>query len=245
MKTVAIITPKIDTFSNPTLIAIIDELINRGIKILFFGFEQIFIPKHFMEKIELYELPFNFYKFEPSIRTVKKISVQYVDLFVKLKLKNKVDNFICVDPMGLVIAGRMKNVSNARITYASFEIFFDDEFFVQRKKILKDLEMKYSAVVDTVIIQDQRREKLLRDVNNFSAKTKFMHIPVSPLPLDVSGNIPDLHEQFGIPKDKKIAVYSGSLQGWSGINEMLELFPDEWNYDYWFLIHSHHPLSTV
>ncbi len=243
MKTVAIITPKIDTFSNPTLIALIDELISRGIKILFFGFEQIFIPKHIKDKIELNDLPFNFYSFDASVRSLKKISVQYIDLFVKLKLKNKVDHFICVDPMGLVIAGRMKSVIEAKIIYASFEIFFDDEFFVQRKKVLKDLEMKYSAEVDTVVIQDFRREKLLRDVNNFKQKTRFLHIPVSPLPLDISGSVRDLHNEFNIPADKLIAVYSGSLQGWSGINEILELFPEEWNYDFWFMIHTHHILD--
>ncbi|MBK6506646.1 MAG: hypothetical protein IPG02_13505 [Ignavibacteria bacterium] len=114
MKSVAIITPKIDTFSNPTLIALIDELIERKIKILFFGFEQIFIPKHVREKLELNELPFNFYKFEPSFRRMKKITTQYVDLFVKLKIKNKVEYLICVDPMGLVIAGRMKSAINAK-----------------------------------------------------------------------------------------------------------------------------------
>ncbi|MBK9228717.1 MAG: hypothetical protein IPL67_17105 [Ignavibacteria bacterium] len=244
MKSVAIITPKIDTFSNPTLIALIDELIERKIKILFFGFEQIFIPKHVREKLELNELPFNFYKFEPSFRRMKKITTQYVDLFVKLKIKNKVEYLICVDPMGLVIAGRMKSAINAKIIYASFEIFFDDEFFVQRKKILKELEMKYSSDVDTVIIQDPRREKLLRDVNNFDEKTKFVHIPVSPMPSESPETTTDVHKEFGIPRDKKIAVYSGSLQGWSGISEILDLFPEKWNYDYWFLIHSHHRLEA-
>jgi hypothetical protein len=146
--------------------------------------------------------------------------------------------------MGLVIAGRMKSVTNAKIIYASFEIFFEDEFFVQRKKILKDLEMKYSAEVDTVIIQDIRRERLLRDVCNFSGNAKFIHIPVSPIPFDVSGRVKDLHKELGIPTDKKIAVYSGSLQGWSGITEILELFPDNWNQDYWFLIHSHHKVEA-
>lgn len=244
MKSVAIITPKIDTFTNPTLIALIDELIARKIKILFFGFEQIFIPKHIREKLELYELPFNFYKFEPSLKRVKKLTSQYIDLFSKLRIKNNVDHLICVDPMGLVIAGRMKAVTKAKIIYASFEIFFEDEFFVLRKKILKDLEMKYSAEVDTVIIQDIRRERLLRDVCNFSGNTKFIHIPVSPIPFDVSGKVKDLHKELGIPADKKIAVYSGSLQGWSGITEILELFPDNWNHDYWFLIHSHHKVEA-
>lgn len=245
MLTVAIVTPKIDTFSNPTLIALIEDLLKRDIRILFFGFEQIFIPKHIIDRIELNELPFNFYGFDPNLKKIRKLTAQYADIVYKLKVKNSVKCIICVDPMGLVVAGRIASVINVKIIYMSFEIFFDDEFFVERKKMLKQLEMKYSSRVDTVVIQDSRREKLLRDVNAFDDETKFMHIPVSPLPLSVKGKKLNLHRLFRIPEGKRIAVYSGSLLSWSGINEMLDQFPDNWDKDFWFLIHSHHKLENI
>ncbi len=243
MKAVAFITPKMDTFSNPTLTALIEELINRQFEVLLFGFEQLFIPPKIRSKIKHFELPFNFYKFEGTAKNIRKLIAQYTDLFVKLKWKSSVDNVICVDPMGLVAAGRVKEVFNIKLIYASFEIFFNDEFFVQRKKILKELEMLYSRSVDSVIVQDKRREILLREVNNFSPETSFIHIPVSPMPLETTLQPLNLHDRFKIPESKRIAIYSGSLQSWSGINEILSLFPDKWNNDYWFIVHSHHILK--
>lgn len=245
MKSLAFVTPKIDTFSNPTLIALIEELQRRDIRIIFFGFEQIFIPSQIRKHLELNELPFNFYEFEPSARRIKKLAFQYADIYYKLKCKHGTECIFCVDPMGLVVAGRMKNLLNAKIIYASFEIFFEDEFVDQRKKVLKRLENVYSEDVDTVVIQDPRREALLREVNNFRNGTRFVHIPVAPVPIDVTADKVDVHRLLRIPREKRIAVYSGSLLGWSGINEMLDQFPDNWDNDFWFLIHSHHRLENI
>lgn len=242
-KAVAIVTPKIDTFSNPTLVGLIEELVARDYEIIFFGFEQIFIPKWAKEKLKHYGLPFNFYKFETGLNSVLKLGGQYLDLYKTLKVENNVKDVICVDPMGLVVAGRIKKLINIRIIYASFEIFFEDEFFVQRKKILKKLESDYSAKADLVVIQDSKREKLLRDVNNFSQSSKFMHIPVAPRLFKPDGDKIGFRKQFGIPSDKKIAVYSGSLQNWSGVKEIIELFPHKWNNDFWLMIHSHHKVE--
>ncbi|MEO6694998.1 MAG: hypothetical protein ABIY50_02260 [Ignavibacteria bacterium] len=243
MKTIAIVTPKIDTFSNPTLILLFEKLIEQNYKILFFGFEQIFIPKKIREKLIFCEFPFNFYKSSKTASNIAKILKQYFQVFKILKIDNKVKTIICVDPMGLVIAGRIKRLVNVKIIYASFEIFFEEEFHIIRKKILKKLERKYSKNVSLVIIQDDRREKLLREVNDFSEGTKFMHIPVSPKQMDVLNTGYDIYGDLNIPKDKTIAVYSGTLQGWSGVNELTDLFESKWNDDMWLVLHSHHILE--
>ncbi|MDQ3020511.1 MAG: hypothetical protein M3R36_08075 [Bacteroidota bacterium] len=242
MKTIAIVTPKIDTFSNPTLTLLIEKLIERGYKILFLGYEQIFTSSEIMGKINFYSLPFNFYKFKKNPNSLIKLLKQYFDLYKLLKIENKVSLIICIDPFGLVIAGRIKKIIDVKLIYISFEIFFEDEFFVQRKKILKRLEMEYSQKVDLVVIQDERREKLLKNVNNFNERTKFMKIPVSPKPIDLSSNTYNIYKELNIPEGKKIVVYSGTLQNWCGINEILNLFPEKWNPDFWFVIHSHHKI---
>jgi hypothetical protein len=139
LKTIAILTPKIDTFSNPTLTLIFEKLIERNYKILFFGYDQIFMPKKIKDEIEYHQLPFNFYKLNKSFAVLKKILIQAYKIYKLLKVENKVSTIICVDPMGLVIAGRIQRLVNLKIVYASFEIFFEDEFFIQRKKILKSL----------------------------------------------------------------------------------------------------------
>ncbi|MDQ3194594.1 MAG: hypothetical protein M3P82_06300 [Bacteroidota bacterium] len=243
MKTIAIVTPKIDTFSNPTLILLFEQLIEKKYKILFFGFEQLFIPKEIRKHIELYQLPFNFYSFYRRPYDFIKLIDQYCDIYKVLKIRNKVEAIVCVDPMGLVIAGRIKKLLNLKIIYASFEIFFEDEFYIQRKKIIKTLETKYSEIVDLVIIQDKKREELLKAVNNFSADTKFLLIPVSPKKIDVKSNEYDIYNHLNIPRDKKLVISSGTLQKWSGINELLNLFPDHWDNDFWLVIHSHYILD--
>ncbi|MEP7145706.1 MAG: hypothetical protein ABI792_01720 [bacterium] len=243
MKTIAIITPKIDTFSNPTLILLFEQLIEKKYRILFFGYEQLFIPKEIRDCLELYELPFNFYSFYRRPYDFVKLFKQYAEIYKILKIKNKVEAIICIDPMGLVISGRIKKFINIKIIYASFEIFFEDEFYINKKKIIKTLETKYSENVDLVIIQDKKREELLRLVNNFSQKTKFMLIPVSPKKIYVKSNEYDIYSNLNIPRDKMLVVCSGTLQKWSGINEILNLFPDQWDNDFWLLIHSHYILE--
>ncbi|MEO8399396.1 MAG: hypothetical protein ABI550_06225 [Ignavibacteriaceae bacterium] len=137
MKTIAILTPKIDTFSNPTLTLVFEKLIDEKYKILFFAYEQLFIPKSIYNKIECHQLPFNFYKLKKNLTIFKKILKQAYNIYKILRIDNKVNVIICVDPMGLVIGGRIQRLVKVKIIYASFEIFSEDEFFIQRKKILK------------------------------------------------------------------------------------------------------------
>lgn len=245
MKSIAIITPKIDTFSNPTLILLFERLIKENYKIIFFAFDQLFIPAQIREKIEFHEIPFNYFSFfrrpEPFRRPydILKMLKQYYRLYSLLKSENKVNTLICIDPMGLVYGGRIRKLINLKIIYMSFEIFFEDEFYDEEKKLIKTLEKKYSGKADLVIVQDKVREKLLRDENNFKSSVRYLHIPVSPEYSEVKRGSYDIYGELNIPKDKTIVVYSGNLQRWSGINEILDLFPDKWNNDYWFVIHSH------
>ncbi len=240
IKTIAIVTPKIDTFSNPTLTLLIERLLEENYKILFFGYEQMFVPPEIYGKINFYPLPFNFYKFIKSPNSIIKLFSQYYELYKTLRIKNKVDTIICVDPMGMVIAGRITKLIKVKLIYISFEIFFEDEFYIQRKKVLKSLEMNYSQKVDTVVIQDGRRERLLKNVNNFKDTTKFIHVPVSPKRVQLKPERYDIYKELNIPADKTIVVYSGTLQNWCGINEILNLLSGEWSSEYWLVIHSHH-----
>lgn len=249
MKSIAIITPKTDTFSNPTLILLFEKLAERNYKILFFASEQLFIPEEIREKIEIYSLPFNFISFfkRPEISRrpydILKLIKQYSEIYRLLKIQNKVKAVICVDPMGLVFAGRIKRLLNIKIIYASFEILFKDEITSEKKKKIKTLENKYSGHVDLVIVQDKKRENLLKSVNNFKPDTKILNIPVAPQKTENLSTGYDIHNDLGIPVDKKIVVYSGSLQRWSGINEILELLSEKWNEEFWLVIHSHYTLN--
>ncbi|HMS64411.1 MAG TPA: hypothetical protein PKD83_04055 [Ignavibacteria bacterium] len=242
MKTIALVTPKIDTFTNPTLSLFIEKLLEQDYRILFFGYEQMFIPPGIRSKLVFYQLPFHYYKFVGSYNNYLKLTKHYLKLIKRLKIDHKVKNIVCVDPMGMVIAGRIRKLIKAKLIYASFEIFFEEEFKVERKKILRSLEKKYSSKADLLIIQDKKREKMLREINNFSDQLKVIHIPVSPKPADFPLNQYDINKELNIPEDKTIVVYSGTLNKWSGIFELLELVPEKLNSDFWLVIHSHHIL---
>lgn len=203
----------------------------------------MFIPSNIRPGITLCQLPFNFYEFKHGIRNYIKIIRQYLKLFGLLKYRNKVEDLICIDPFGLVIGGRIKKILKLTLIYFSFEIFFEDEFFIERKKIIKRLENKYSEKTDLLIIQDSKREELIRSVNKFTAEMETIHIPVSPKPPGYQIDKYDIFAELNIPEDKKIVVYSGTLMAWSGINELLDLIPDKFGEEFWLLIHSHHKLK--
>ena len=249
MKSIAIITPKTDTFSNPTLILLFERLIKENYKILFFAFDQLFIPREIREKIEIHEIPFNYFsffkrpKFYRRPYDLMKMIKQYREIHRLFKVKNKVDTMICIDPMGMVYGGRIRKFIDVNIIYFSFEIFFEDEFYDEEKKLIKTLEKKYSCRADSVIVQDKTREKLLREENNFKKGIKYIHIPVSPKYSEINKVEYDIYSELNIPRSKTIVVYSGNLQRWSGINEIIDLFPKKWNNDFWFVIHSHFILN--
>lgn len=252
MRSIALVTPNTDTFSNPTLLFLVRKLIDQNYKILFFGHKQIFIPEEIKEKIELHSLPFNFISFfgrpDSSRRPldIVKLVKQYSKLYKLFRIKNKVKALLCIDPMGIVYGGRIKNLIDVKLIYISFEIFFENEISNKEKKKVKFLEKEYSRKSEIIVIQDSEREKLLRSENELGKDVKFMHIPVSPEKLN-SGDKKsevyfDLYKEFNIPEGKTIVIYSGSLQNWSGIKKILELFPDKWDNENWLLIHTHNDL---
>lgn len=239
MKTIAILTPKTDTFSNPTLTILIEKLLEQKYKILFYGSEQMIAPEEINKKLSYYPLPFFFYKFRNNVTSIKKLLKQYYDLYKSLKSENNVKVMICVDPMGLVIAGRVRKLFKFKLIYASFEIFIREEFASDPKVILKDLEIKYSKDVDLVLIQDERRKKLLSETVDFRDSVEYVNIPVSPKRIEINSDRNKLKAELNIPAEKTIVVYSGTLRKWSGINEILDLFNDKWSPDFWLVIHTH------
>lgn len=249
MKSIAIITPNTDTFSNPTLLIMIRKLIDQNYNILFFGHKQIFIPKEIRDKIEFHPLPFNFSSFfcrqkkvNRRILDLIKLLKQYIAIYKLFRIENKISTLICIDPFGIVVGGRIKKLVNVKLIYLSFEIFFEEEIANEDKKRVKTLEKEYSKRSEFIVIQDSEREKLLRSANELGNEMEFFHIPVSPEKTEVNDSKFDLCKELNIPQDKIIIVYSGSLQSWSGILNILDLFPDQWDNEHWLLIHTHNDL---
>lgn len=171
-----------------------------------------------------------------------------LDSYMKVKnvvKANGISKIYAVDPLGLIIAGRVKKYLCKRVElcYLSFEIFFKEElkgYYLN----LKNKEIKYSQLIDTLLVQDEVRRDLLFAENGFTLPPeKVSLVPVSPDPIEVT-EVVDIHERFGIDRTKKLAVYSGSMGKWCGTDAIIEAFDKGyWPEEYHLVFHTRRPLK--
>lgn len=227
MKHVLIINPNKDTFSNPSLVSILEALMkDKGIKITLLSPKQLIKkPIHFedIEEKILVDL---------SVNWGKNITTWLPKLMFILKLKKfckkeEITTIIAVDPLGLIIGGRIKLfLKRIKLHYFSFEIFFQDELlgntYFQK---LKKKEIKYSKQIDCLLIQDEERFQLLLKENHIQEnKIKIFFIPVAPnSALQIGENRQKWRKKLGISEDKIVLLHSGSLEKWSGGEMLIDL----------------------
>ncbi|WP_269413642.1 hypothetical protein [Pedobacter rhodius] len=236
---VGIVTLNSDTFTNPTLYSIIKVLNERGIRvILFCGFQQTPIP---------YELNLTSYADLPKGLFLPRrpdYIFKYIYLFwsaIKFIKKNKIKNLLAVDAFGLVMAGRISTfLSNIKIHYCSFEIFFLDEI-KQHTKILKvkKKEIFYSRNLTSIIIQDAERKKLLATENNIKPSfTNWFYVPVSPIIINNSAAKKYQRSNFGLKDTDIVYVHSGSVSLWSGLDSIINAIEEGLPENTFILIHN-------
>ncbi len=97
--------------------------------------------------------------------------------------KNKIRKIISVDPEGLIVGGRINRfMRKADLHYFSFEILFWDEMVNKRNfQKIKEKEVYYTKMVDTLVIQDEVRMELIFKENKIKKnQLKVNYIPVAP-----------------------------------------------------------------
>ena len=227
-----IITPNTDTFTNPTMVSLLGYLREKRQEVTLFGPQQeLECPEEF-GFLRLEETCFKL-----SFRNPKFWRAQIRSYW---KVRGAIGNgegsvLLAVDPLGLVIAGRIKKYlcPKAKLSYLSYEIFFTDELNGHYLK-LKQKEIYYSKYIDALLSQDATRRDLLFAENHFSLQDdKVALVPVSSSPIDGVSPV-DVRETMGINKLKKLVVYSGSVGNWCGtacIIEALEsgIWPKDWH----------------
>jgi hypothetical protein len=242
-KKIAVVTPNPDTFTNPTMSALFYVLKEKGVDVYLFGPEQqpacpsnlsnvIVVPSHF--KLNLFKNPKDY------ISQLKS----YCKIFRFIR-KNNIRTLLAVDPLGLIIGGRIKRFIGKKIhlSYLSFEIFFKKELSGHYLN-LKEKEIYYSSFVDSLLVQDEKRKELLLQENKMNLLDKQIAlVPVSPMKIEVSDKI-DLYERLKISRDKKLAVYSGSVGNWCGTDAIIEAFEKGyWDTNYHLVFHTRKPLK--
>jgi glycosyltransferase involved in cell wall biosynthesis len=126
---------------------------------------------------------------------------------------DKLTHVIAIDPEGAMVAMRLRDAGGARSirwSYISYEILFRDEIVFSREQKLKEYDLAYLRLCREVLIQDEMRGQMFN--REMGADFKQFHAPVSPH--RYLGRSPDrdaIKKALGIPLNRKILVYSGSL----------------------------------
>ena len=143
-----------------------------------------------------------------------------------LYLKEKYDLIIGVDRLGLIWADCFSKGFKSPYALISYEIFFRRE----TSKLFKIPEIKASKGVSFAVVQDDKRAEKLSEENKID-KEKLIQIPVtSSFSKPYIKNM-SLYHELGIPLDKKILIFIGSVAKWACIDKILlqlSRFPDSW-----------------
>lgn len=137
---------------------------------------------------------------------------------------------IGVDPEGIGRAHRLNQYLESKLIYASFELLFRDEIQDSDEQHLKAEELEASSFVDLVLVQDELREKLLRENNQFR-NAGFCLCPVAPMPARPERSHL-LRNALAIPPEKRIVLLAGSVEPFTSrdlLHEMVSYWPDRYH----------------
>ncbi|CAN5423035.1 hypothetical protein BH09BAC5_BH09BAC5_23420 [soil metagenome] len=246
---VIIVTYNVDIFTNPTLDLFFKELIRKRKKIVLVAPPQNLLSNYSSQMIFI-PVPI-FYYGSGSLRSFAGAVKAFFKLARRLK-SFKASVLIGVDPLGFVTAGRLNIYLRKKLGYFSFELLFNNEVqhYFERTgdknyKLLKDLEKEYFNKIDFLMIQDEFRLQSICQENNWVPSKKNL-IPVATIP-SVNRIIIDkakLKSELGIPADKKVVVFSGSMQVWTGVDKLLDCVEKNWDDRFWLLFHSRFELGN-
>jgi hypothetical protein len=244
MKKIAVVTPNSDTFTNPTLTSLFHILKEQGIDVFLFGPDQQPSCPDNLTNLKFKETVFKLNLF----RNPRYYSKHWTSYFKikRLLRKEKIYTVLAVDPLGVIVGGRIKRFfcKSIKLSYLSFEIFFKKELS-SHYLLLKEKEIYYSKFVDSLLIQDlKRRDLILHENNILLPENQIALVPVSPMKIKISEK-PDTHKILNIPKQKKLVVYSGSVGTWCGTNAIIEAFDKGyWIDSHWLVFHTRTSLQA-
>jgi glycosyltransferase involved in cell wall biosynthesis len=138
---------------------------------------------------------------------------------------------------GLIWAGKVAEQTGIPFLYYSLELFVDDYGRVRMNdaaefKQLRVAERHFHSRSAGTIIQDLDRARVLLEANGLPwDQSKVFLLPVSALGTPCTERSWFFHELFGLPRDRKIVLYSGQI--WEkrhllDLTEVAQSFPREW-----------------
>lgn len=242
-----IVTKNPDTYNNPTILGLLQKLIEKNIKVTVISPYNYF-KNPFPEVEHVNIQSFNLRTASISIlKEIIKCFLHYL-ILIKLIFKHKPKLILGIDPYGLVFGRKIQQIATIiignkiKLDYLSFEIFFKDE------GANKEKEIKACKHISSIVIQDGERDKLLRTENQIADNIPSFYIPVAPLlNQDIlqkfSIKKPTFRERHNIPENVKLLVSFGSFAEWCGAEWILDAIEKNVSKNCAFIIHSRYKFS--
>ena len=227
MKKILIIHPEGNINNNPNLTGIVEILCENNYIV------HIYSPK--IERI-YQDLNYNnatLFLLEGNISVTEGFLLLAIRPFASFErittyIKNKIDNYdlvIGVD-RGIIEASLIAQVKKIPYGLISYEIFFEEE----AGKEFKQPEIEACRDIDFAICQDKVRVKHL-SIENRIPLEKIITIPMGGRFAKKGEKNSYLYESLEIDKEKKIALFIGSITRWSMVDFIIEsaqTWPDDW-----------------
>jgi hypothetical protein len=224
-KRILIIHPEGNAGNNPTIKSLIDLLLESKFQVTYLSSVNTRFP---------IITGVSFLKRSGLIEKIKKklfnkyclVKLSKIFSFLKnLYLINRYDLVLSIDREGLIEASAISDLLQVPLIHASFEIYFESETSKNYKKI----EIRASKKICLWIVQDEIRAESLVKENHLSRSNAV----ILPLASEGLGEVskPRLRDGLGIPVDKKVAIFMGSLYKWTMIDELInqiDRIPDDW-----------------
>lgn len=225
---ILIVHPEGNINNNPNLTGIVEILCENGYKVDICSLRRSNIYQYSWcagASLFLLDRPENlvengtFILEDPKLNSQEKI-ISYINENFK-----SYDLVIGVD-RGIIEAALIAQNRQIPCGLISYEIFFEEE----TSREFKQEEIEACKCLDFIVCQDALRAKYLSIENNIALE-KIINIPVAGRGIKKGEKNSYLYDSLGINKDKKIALFMGTVAPWSmagGIPESAKLWSEDW-----------------
>jgi hypothetical protein len=150
----------------------------------------------------------------------------------QVRLADKYDLVIGVDRVGVAMAAKVSAALRVPYGLISYELAFSSEV----GSLGKRPEIEACREISFAICQDRVRSQHLADENHIPLE-KIIDIPVAAAGTRPRVRSQALHKALGLPSDRKIVLYMGSLaQPWTMVDELVEN-TRSWNGNWVLVLH--------
>ncbi len=248
---ILIVYPHTNIDTNPTMTFLLESLAERRVRVnILVGRdgETCLPPEPFGKTIQLTPIPTWLFLDQPKfprklLRLAKLLSVEgrrdhsvrFDPGMLGLWEARRYSLIVGVDPEGIIFADRISQGARKPLVYISFEIMFENEMTSPQEQAVKKMELAASRRTALALVQDEERAQAFACETSIPER-KMVLVPVAPPPQQVFKSN-SLRETLGIPAEKRVVLYPGSLDSWASRDEFAEMV-SYWPEKYCLVLHN-------